>query len=67
MRGMGSDLSWELVDAVARSPLLQEPRIGRGVDLAEVERRLLEADDVDATERERLLAAAYELAAFADR
>jgi hypothetical protein len=64
---MGSDLSWELVDAVARSPLLQEPRIARGVELADVERKLLQADDVDAFERERLLAAAYELAAFAER
>jgi hypothetical protein len=64
---MGSDLSWELVDSVTRSPLLQEPRIGRGVELAEVERKLLEADDVDAIERERLLAAAYELAAFNER
>jgi hypothetical protein len=64
---MGSDLSWELVDAVARSPLLQEARVPRGVELAEVERRLLEADDVTAAERERLLAAARELAAFAGR
>lgn len=65
---MGSDrMSWELVDAVARSPLLQEPRVPRGVELAEVERMLLEADDVDAVERERLLTAAHELAAFAER
>jgi hypothetical protein len=64
---MGSNLSWELVDAVARSPLLQEARVPRGVELADVERKLLEADDVDAFERERLLAATYELAAFAER
>jgi hypothetical protein len=64
---MGSDLSWELVDAVARSPLLQEPRVAPGVELAEVERKLLQADDVDAFERERLLAAVRELAAFAER
>jgi hypothetical protein len=57
--------SWELIDAVARSPLLQEPRIPRGLELAEVERMLLAADDVEAVEREWLLAAVRELAAFA--
>jgi hypothetical protein len=64
---MGSDLSWELVDAVARSPLLQEPTVRAGVELADVERKLLDASDVDAVERERLLTATRELAAFAER
>jgi hypothetical protein len=64
---MGSDLNWDIVDAVARSPLLNEPTVPSGVELAEVERKLLAADDVEAVERERLLAAAHELAAFAQR
>jgi hypothetical protein len=64
---MGSDLSWELVEAVGRSPLLQQPSIEPGIELADVERALLAADDVEAVERERLLAATRELAAFAEQ
>jgi hypothetical protein len=64
---MGSDLSWELVEAVARSPLLQEPVVPRGIELADIERSLLATDDIDASERERLLDATHELAAYAQR
>jgi hypothetical protein len=62
---MGSDLSWELVDAIGRSPILQAAHVPTGIELAEVERLLLAADDMDAVERERLLVAVRELADFA--
>jgi hypothetical protein len=62
---MAHKKSWELVEAVARSPLLQGAVVERGTDLADVERALLQADDLEAIERERLLAATRELAAFA--
>jgi hypothetical protein len=64
---MGSDRSWELVEAVARSPLLQEATVARGIDLAGIERTLLELDEIEAHERERLLLMTRELAAFAAR
>jgi hypothetical protein len=53
---------WDLVDAVSRSPLLGPPRVRPGIDLADVERRLLVTDEVPAAERERLLALVRELA-----
>jgi hypothetical protein len=56
------DHRWDLVDAVSRSPLLGPPRIRPGIDLAVVERRLLAADELQAAERERLIASVRELA-----
>ena len=59
---MDLEHKWDLVDAVGRSPLLGPPRIPRGIDLAELEQRLLAADDLPASERERLIASVRELA-----
>jgi hypothetical protein len=53
---------WDLVDAVSKSPLLAPPRIRPGIDLADVERRLLASEDLPASERERLVGAVRELA-----
>ena len=58
----GSERRWDLVDAVSRSPLLGPPQIRPGIDLADVERRLLVTDDLTAAERERLLDSVRELA-----
>jgi hypothetical protein len=54
--------NWELVDAVARSPLLGGAEIEPGIDLADVERALLATDCVAAADCERLVIAARELA-----
>ena len=62
-----SEHRWELVDAVSRSPLLGPPRIRPGIDLAALERRLLAADDLSASERERLIDAVRELADVYER
>jgi hypothetical protein len=59
---MTSEHKWDLVDAVSRSPLLLPPRIRPGIDLADVERRLLATDDLPASDRERLVDAVRELA-----
>ena len=59
---MGNERRWDLVDAVSRSPLLGPPRIRPGIDLADVERRLLVSDELTAAERERLLDSVRELA-----
>ncbi len=53
---------WDLVDAVGRSPLLGDPQLAEGLDLAEIERKLLTATEMPAAERERLVGAARELA-----
>jgi hypothetical protein len=53
---------WDLVKAVARSPLLSSPHVNAGIELAAVERILLEADELAAAHRERLLQATRELA-----
>jgi hypothetical protein len=53
---------WDLVDAVSRSPLLAPPTIRPGIDLADVERRLLASETLPASDRERLIAAVRELA-----
>jgi hypothetical protein len=53
---------WDLVDAVRRSPLLGVAEVPPGIELADVERSLLDADGVSAAERERLLASLHELA-----
>jgi hypothetical protein len=53
---------WDLIDAVSKSPLLAPPRIRPGIDLADVERRLLASEDLPASERERLVGAVRELA-----
>jgi hypothetical protein len=53
---------WDLIDAVSKSPLLGPPRIRPGIDLAVVERRLLVADELPASERERLIDSVRELA-----
>lgn len=53
---------WDLVDAVSRSPLLVPPSIRPGIDLADVERRLLASEDLPASDRERLIGAVRELA-----
>jgi len=53
---------WDLVDAVSRSPLLAGPTIRPGIDLADVERRLLASEDLPASDRERLIGAVRELA-----
>jgi hypothetical protein len=57
---------WDLVDAVASSPLLGSAQLARGTDLAEVEQELLDADELPAGERERLIAAVRELAEVHD-
>ena len=54
---------WDLVDAVSRSPLLAPATIRPGIDLADVERRLLASETLPASDRERLIAAVRELAA----
>jgi len=54
---------WDLVDAVSRSPLLAGPTIRPGIDLADVERRLLASETLPASDRERLIGAVRELAA----
>lgn len=59
---MGNEHRWDLVDAVSRSPLLGPPRVRPGIDLADVERRLLATDDLTAAERERLIGSVRELA-----
>ena len=57
-----SERKWDLVDAVSKSPLLGPPVVRPGIDLADVERRLLSADGLSAAERERLITAVRELA-----
>jgi hypothetical protein len=59
---MEHEHKWDLVDAVSRSPLLAPPRIRPGIDLADVERRLLASEDLPASDRERLIGAVRELA-----
>jgi len=54
--------SWEIVDAVARSPLLSSAEVEPGIDLAAVERALLATDCVTASDCERLVLATRELA-----
>jgi hypothetical protein len=58
---------WDLVDAVSRSPLLGPPQVRPGIDLADVERRLLVTDELPAAERERLLDSVRELADVVER
>jgi hypothetical protein len=58
---------WDIVDAVSRSPLLHEPTIRRGIQLAEVERLLIARSELPVQERERLIEAARELAGVFDR
>jgi hypothetical protein len=58
---------WDLVDAVGRSPLLGPPQIRRGIDLAALEQRLLAADELSASERERLITSVRELADVSER
>jgi hypothetical protein len=53
---------WDLVDAVGRSPLLGPATLPQGIDLAGVEQMLLRAEALPAADRERLIAAARELA-----
>jgi hypothetical protein len=53
---------WDLVDAVSRSPLLVGPTIRPGIDLADVERRLLGSENLPASDRERLIESVRELA-----
>lgn len=62
-----SEHKWDLVDAVSRSPLLGPPRIQPGIDLAALERRLLAANDLSASERERLIDSVRELADVSER
>jgi hypothetical protein len=57
-----ADQSWEIVDAIARSPLLRKAQIEPGIDLADVERALLATDRLTAHECELFLVAARELA-----
>lgn len=59
---MESEHKWDLVDAVSRSPLLAPPTIRPGIDLADVERRLLASEDLPASDRERLIGSVRELA-----
>ena len=59
---MENEHKWDLVDAVSRSPLLVPPSIRPGIDLADVERRLLASEDLPASDRERLIGAVRELA-----
>jgi hypothetical protein len=62
-----SEHKWDLVDAVSRSPLLGPPRIRPGIDLATLEQRLLAADVLSASERERLIGSVRELADVYER
>lgn len=57
-----ASIRWDLVDAIGRSPLLGPPQLAAGVDLAAVEQALLADLTLIASERERLIAAARELA-----
>jgi hypothetical protein len=59
----GASLRWDLIDAVSRSPLLGPPQLAQGIDLARVEQTLLSDGSLLAADRERLIAAARELAA----
>src|SRR5215470_1403821 len=59
---MSPERKWDLVDAVGRSPLLGPPVVRPGIDLADVERRLLAAEGLPAAERERLIGSVRELA-----
>ena len=59
---MEHEHKWDLVDAVSRSPLLAPARIRPGIDLADVERRLLATNELSASDRERLIGAVRELA-----
>jgi hypothetical protein len=64
---MEHEHKWDLVDAVSRSPLLAPPRIRPGIDLADVERRLLATDQLSASDQERLIGSVKELADVYDR
>ena len=46
----------------AGPPLLAPPSIRPGIDLADVERRLLASEDLPASDRERLIGSVRELA-----
>jgi hypothetical protein len=59
---MSHEHKWDLVDAVSRSPLLGPARIRPGIDLADVERRLLATGELPASDRERLIGSVRELA-----
>lgn len=59
---MEREHKWDLVDAVSRSPLLGPTQVRPGIDLAAVEQRLVAADGLPASERERLIGSARELA-----
>jgi hypothetical protein len=59
---MDHEHKWDLVDAVSRSPLLAPARIRPGIDLADVERRLLASEGLPASDRERLIGSVRELA-----
>lgn len=58
-----ASVRWDLIDAVGRSPLLTPPQVEPGIDLAFVEQALLRDLTLRAADRERLIAAARELAA----
>jgi hypothetical protein len=58
-----ASVRWDLVDAVGRSPLFTPPQLEPGIDLASIEQVLLRDLQLRAAERERLIAAARELAA----
>ena len=62
MTDLALDHRWDLVDAVSRSPLLGLPEMPAGIELADVEKALREADGLSAAERERLIASLRELA-----
>ncbi len=62
MSPMKHEHKWDLVDAVSRSPLLAPASIRPGIDLADVERRLLASEDLPASDRERLIGSVRELA-----
>lgn len=59
---MEHEHKWDLVDAVSRSPLLAPASIRPGIDLADVERRLLASQNLPASDRERLIDSVRELA-----
>ncbi len=59
---MEHEHKWDLVDAVSRSPLLGPASIRPGIDLADVERRLLASQNLPASDRERLIGSVRELA-----
>ena len=59
---MEHEHKWDLVDAVSRSPLLGPASIRPGIDLADVERRLLASENLPASDRERLIGSVRELA-----